>query len=129
MRQLWRLLQRDESLIGLRAIFVMIGVTLHFEDEVIRESVRCIPTVSDGHLLVGAVRPLLPPESVVLDVVDGFQVENGAERRQKVEAPHLRTPASENQRGEENGCGQTEHGVVLIDRLLLLLFHFVNTFP
>ena len=50
-------------------------MTLQFEEEIIGETVRSVPTVENGHFLVLAVGQLLPLEAVVFDVVDCFQVE------------------------------------------------------
>ncbi len=50
-------------------------MTLQFEEEIIGEAVRSVPTVENGHFLVLAVGQFLPLEAVVFDVVDCFQVE------------------------------------------------------
>lgn len=76
MGQVRRLVKGKQRLVGFQRVLVVVGVPLQLEEDVVRESVRSVPAVSDGHLLVLPVRQFLPAESVVLDVVDRFQVED-----------------------------------------------------
>lgn len=78
MGQVRRLLQGNQCLVGFQAVLVVVRVTLQLEQQVVGEPMRGIPAVLDCHLLVSPVSPQLPPQSVVLNVVDGFQIENGS---------------------------------------------------
>jgi hypothetical protein len=49
-------------------------MALQFEEEVIGEPVRSIPAMHNGYFLVFSIRQLFALQSVVLDVVDGLQV-------------------------------------------------------
>jgi hypothetical protein len=58
---------------------VVIGVALQFEEEIICEAMGSIPTVENSHLFVFAVGQLFPLKTVVLNVVNGFEVKDCSE--------------------------------------------------
>ena len=51
---------------------MVIGVALQFEQHIVGEAVGSVPTVTDVDFFVLSVGQLLPPESKVLEIVDGL---------------------------------------------------------
>ena len=112
MRQEGRPLERGEGLVGRRGVLVVVGVPLQLEEEVVREAVRRVPAMHDRHLLVLAVRQLPPQQSVVFQIRDGLQVEDGSEGHQAMRRHHLQSPDAVAEAGEGRAGRQAQAGVV-----------------
>ena len=69
----------------------MIGMSLQFENGVVGESVGSIPTVKNIGFFVLSIGQFLPHEAVVLDIVDGLEVENGPARYEGVDHERLKS--------------------------------------
>lgn len=92
MWELWGVLIGAESLIGLKGIFVVVRVPLELEEKVVGDTVGSIPRVPDVDPLVCSVLKSLPPESVVLNVVDDLKHDHAAKTCQEHEASGKGTP-------------------------------------
>lgn len=64
---------------------------MQFKDGVVGESVGSVPAVEDCSLFVLPVGQLLSPEAVVLDVVDGLEVEDGSAGNERVDHEGLKS--------------------------------------
>ena len=64
---------------------MVIGVPLQFEQQIVCETMRSVPTMQNGNFLVLAVWKLLPQEAIMLDVVDGFEVDDSEEGDKRVD--------------------------------------------
>ena len=103
-------------------------MSLQFEQNVIRDTVRGVPTVPNTHFLVLSVRQFLPAETVVLNEVDGLQVNYRKESFQNEENTCLHVVEVENECCENKGFHNTKNRVVKVERFTLFLFlHFVDT--
>jgi len=58
---------------------MMVRMPFQFEKQIVSESVRSIPAVPDCHFLILSIWQFFSPQSVVLDVVDGFKIDNREE--------------------------------------------------
>ena len=79
MRQVRGVVQRYQGLVWFEGVFVVVGMSLQFEQDVIRDTVRSIPTVPNTHFLVLSIGEFLPTETVVLNEVDGLQINDREE--------------------------------------------------
>lgn len=55
---------------------MMVRMSFQFEKQVVSESVRSVPAVSDSHFFILSICYFFSLQSVVLDVVDGFKIDN-----------------------------------------------------
>lgn len=76
MRKKRRLIQRNKCLVWFLSIFVMVGMPLKFEKQVVGESMRSIPTMPNGHFFVLTVSQFFSSQSIVFDIVDGFKIKD-----------------------------------------------------
>lgn len=68
--QLRRSFQCQQGLVGLEGVFVVVGVPLELEHEVVREAMGSVPGMPNVHFLILPVGQLLPLQAVVFKVVD-----------------------------------------------------------
>ena len=57
----------------------MIRMSLKFEEYIVSESMRSVPTMQDVGFLIFSIRQFLSEETIVFQIVDGFNIENGDE--------------------------------------------------
>jgi hypothetical protein len=55
----------------------MVRVSLQLEEDIVSETMRSVPTMTNGHFFILAVGKFFPEESIVLDIIDGFKVYDG----------------------------------------------------
>ena len=53
---------------------MVVGVPLDFEEEIVGEAVRRIPTVQNVHLFVFPIPQQFPLQTIVLNVINRFKV-------------------------------------------------------
>lgn len=63
----------------------MIGVSLQLEKQIVRDTVSCVPRMSQVNSLIAAIFELLSTESIVFDVINCFEVANATKGEKKVQ--------------------------------------------
>jgi hypothetical protein len=100
---------------------------LQFEEEVVGDTMWGVPAVSDGGLLVLSVGEFLAQQSVVFDVVDGFQVEDGEDCFEDEEDGGLHVVEMVDCEDEADGRDDAEHGIVQEEGfVVVVLLHAVD---
>jgi len=107
---------------------MMIWMSLQLVKQVIWDSMRGVPRMSNRNFLIFPIFFLLSSQSVMLNIIDCFKISDSTKRSNQIKDKSLSPIYSPNKSRKDKSWNNTKNCTVQINRFFSLYFHSVNTF-